>query len=126
MIRELSDNWAYDIAKDPISNGEIKDIDVINQSIELILGTSQFERLFNPSFGLGLQNRLFNIATPEDGEAILNQISDALKMWEDRITLLENQMKIKVDPDNNLMILIIPYIVKRNKIKSVFQKKIYG
>lgn len=126
MIRELSDNWAYDIAKKPLSNGEIKDIDVINQSIELILGTSKFERLFNPSFGIGLQNRIFNIMSPEEGEAILDQISEAIKTWEDRITLVEDQMKIKIDPNNNLVILILPYIVKRNKIKSVFQKKIYG
>ncbi|MDD5651690.1 MAG: GPW/gp25 family protein [Candidatus Nanoarchaeia archaeon] len=126
MIRELSDNWAYDIAKNPISNGEIKDVEVINQSIEMILGIAPGERLFNTSFGLGLQNRIFNIASPEEGESILDQISEAIKTWEDRITLVESQMQIKIEPDNNMIVLIIPYIIKRNKIKSVFQKKIYG
>jgi phage baseplate assembly protein W len=126
MVRELSDNWAYDIAKTPISDGEIKDIEVINQSIELILSTVRGERLFNPSFGLGLQNRIFNIASPDEGETILDLVAEAIKNWENRITLIENQMKIQINSDQNSIIIIIPYIIRRNQIKSVFQKKIYG
>jgi len=123
-IRNISERWAYDIDKNPIDQGEIWDVDCINQSIELILGTLPGERIFNPTFGFGLQYRIFNLFSPEQAESILNEISAALKKWEDRITIIESQMRVIANVDNNSIILIIPYIIKRNQIKSVFKKKI--
>jgi phage baseplate assembly protein W len=123
-IRNISSRWAYDIDKNPIDQGEIFDIDCINQSIELIIGTYPGERLFEPQFGLGLQYRIFNIASPEEAEAILDVVANALKVWEDRITVLESDMRVIANVDQHSVILIIPYQVKRNKIKSVFKKKL--
>jgi len=124
MTRELSDRWAYDIDKNPIDNGEILDGDVLNQSIELILSTNYGERLFNPSFGVGLQRRIFEIISPADAEDFLDEIALAIKTWEDRVTLIESQMRIISNADRNSIILIIPYIIKRTNVKSVFKKKI--
>ena len=44
-LRNISEKWAYDIDKNPIDQGEIWDVDCINQSIEMILGTMPGERL---------------------------------------------------------------------------------
>jgi len=123
-LRNISERWAYDIDKNPIDQGEIWDVDCINQSIELILGTLPGERIFNPSFGFGLQYRIFNLFSPDQAESILDEISSALKKWEDRITIIERQMRVIANVDNNSIILIIPYIIKRNQIKSIFKKKI--
>ena len=123
-IRNISSRWAYDIDKNPIDQGEIWDVDCINQSIELIIGTYPGERLFEPQFGLGLQYRIFNIASPEEAEALLEVVANALKVWEDRITVLESDMRVIANVDQHSVILIIPYQVKRNKIKSVFKKKL--
>jgi len=123
-IRNISSRWAYDIDKNPIDQGEIWDIDCINQSIELIIGTYPGERLFNPTFGLGLQYRIFNIASPEEAEALLDVVANALKVWEDRIIILESEMRIISNIDQHSVILIIPYMIKRNKIKSIFKKKL--
>lgn len=124
MARELSDRWAYDIDKNPIDQGEIWDGDVLNQSIEMILATNPGERLFNPSFGFGLQRRVFEIMAPDDAENFLDEVANALKTWEDRITVIESQMQVIANVDQNSVILIIPYIIKRTNIKSVFKKKI--
>jgi len=123
-FRELSDNWAYDLDKDPIRNGEIKDGDVLNQSIEMILATAFGERLFNPSFGAGLQYKIFNVFTTSEANAILDEVAQNIKMWEDRITVVESQMNFIINPDQNYVILIIPYIINRTGVKSVFKKKI--
>ena len=123
-LRNISERWAYDIDKNPIDQWEIWDVDCINQSIELILGTLPGERIFNPSFGFGLQYRIFNLFSPDQAESILDEISSALKKWEDRITIIERQMRVIANVDNNSIILIIPYIIKRNQIKSIFKKKI--
>ena len=124
MKRTLSDNWAYDIDKNPIDHGEIKDVDVINQSIEMILATIPGERVFNPSFGFGLQQRIFNIMSIDQAESILDEIVEVLKRWEDRITVVADQMRFIANTDSGTAIIIIPYIVNLNKVRSVFKKKI--
>jgi len=123
-LRNISERWAYDIDKNPIDQGEIWDVDAINQSIEMILGTMPGERLFNTPFGYGLQYKIFNIASPSEAEAILDEIVGALARWEDRISVVTNQMRIIADVDRHSVIIIIPYIIKINYIKSVFKKKI--
>lgn len=124
--RELSDNWAYDLHKEPITNGEIWDGDVINQSIEMILSTSPGERVFNPYFGSGLIYKIFEIMTDDQAEEIIDLSVAAIKRWEDRIIVLENEVRLYRQFDKNLLVIYIPYIIKRTGIKSSFQKKIYS
>jgi phage baseplate assembly protein W len=123
-IRNISERWAYDIDKNPIDQGEIWDVDCINQSIEMILGTLPGERLFNPNFGMGLQYRIFEIASPEEAENLLDIVAAALKKWEDRIIVIENKMRIIADVDRHSIVIIIPYMIVRNGITSIFKKKI--
>lgn len=125
-IRNISERWAYDIDKNPIDVGEVWDVDVINQSIEMILGTLPGERLFNPSFGYGLQYRIFNLFSQEEAENILDEIAEVLRIWEDRITVLESEMRVVADVDRNFVVLIIPYIIRRTNVSSVFKKKIFS
>jgi len=122
--REFADRWAYDISQNVISKGEIWDVDVLNQSIELILGTVYGERLFNTSFGCGLQLRIFESMTPEAGEDILNEIARQLKLWEDRIIVLEDEMRLNFNGDSNSITITIPYIIRDRNLRSVFKKKI--
>jgi phage baseplate assembly protein W len=122
--REWVDPWAYDLEKKVIRKGEIWDVDVINQSIEMILGTIWGERLFNPSFGCGLQMKIFETVTEDSGEEILNEIANALKRWEDRITVLETEMRLYFNEDAHTLVLMIPYIINERQIKSTFKKKI--
>lgn len=123
-LKNISETWAYDIDKNPVNVGEIWDKDVINQSIELILGTIPGERLFNPSFGYGLQTKIFDLFSPDEAENMLDEIAAVIKRWEDRIVLLESDMRVIADVDQHYVILVIPYIIRRNGIKSVFKKKI--
>jgi phage baseplate assembly protein W len=120
----LSSNWAYDLSKNAISEGELRDVDVINQSIELILTTSYGERSFNLNFGSGLPRKLFESMSPSLAEDILNDAAAALKRWETRITVIESQMRVISSSDQNSVILVIPYFINSINISSVFQKKI--
>lgn len=122
--REWADSWAYDMDKKVLRKGEIWDVDVINQSIEMILGTLYGERIFNPSFGCGLQLKIFDTITESSGEEILEEISVALKRWEDRITVLENEMRLYFNEDSHTLLITIPYIIREREIKSIFKKKI--
>ena len=118
------DNFAYDISKDVISKGEIHDDDVIKQSVEMILGTSLGERLFNTGFGSPLSLYMFETLNTSTGETLLTEIIKAIQRWEDRIKIDEPNCRMIIDYDNNGIDLYLPYSIRRNNIKSVYKKKI--
>lgn len=116
--------YIYGISKKTFSKGQIIDSDVILQSIENIISTLFGERIFNLQFGCGVMLRVFEIISNKDGEQILNDISTAIKNWDDRVTVIESDMKLKIDKPNNTIFLSIPYIINKTKLKVVFNKKI--
>jgi phage baseplate assembly protein W len=122
--KRYRDHYAYDLSINPLSKGEIWDTDVINQSIELIIATYFGERLFNPYFGSPLGNMLFENMNESKGESLLTDLINAIKKWEDRITILESKCRIILDYDNNSIGLQIFYTINQNNIRSVFEKKI--
>jgi phage baseplate assembly protein W len=124
IIQNFRSNFAYDLSKNPLSKGEIHDDDVIKQSIELIIATYFGERLFNPYFGSPLGKILFETIDEQKGESLLTDLTDAIKKWEDRITILDSQCRIVLDYNNNSLLLQIFYYINKNNITSVFEKKI--
>ena len=122
--RENSDRWAYDISQNVVSKGETYDVDVINQSIENILMTFVGERIFNISYGSNLMLRVFEIISIRSGEQILNDIVKTIQRWEDRIEIIESDMKLTIDVDRNGALIEIPYRIKNTELKSMFKKKI--
>jgi phage baseplate assembly protein W len=118
------DNYAYDISKNVISKGEVKDIDAIKQSLEMIIGTLIGERIFS-GFGCNALTSLFRNFTAGNVETILNRISEAVKVWDPRIRLDEPNMRLVYSSDDpNSFLLYIPFSVRPQNITSVFQKKI--
>lgn len=122
--REYSDSWAYDLSNNVVDKGEIFDVDVINQSIENILMTLIGERIFNISFGSNLMLRVFELASAQKGEQLLNDVSQTIKRWDDRIDIIDSEMKLEIDVDNNSAVIDIPYRIRNTGIKSRFKKKI--
>lgn len=123
-IKKYADDWAFDLEIQLRKSGEIKNVDVINQSIELILMTLPGERLFNPSFGSNFQLRLFDNMTEEFLERLLDDTVVAISRWEDRIIIIEPEVRLNINPDGNSAFLFIPYIIKERQLKAAFQRKI--
>ena len=116
--------WAKDVSYDLIKDGEIVDEDVISQSIESILGTRKGERLFNLNFGSNFTLRLFDNMDPSYLERLLDDTASAIELWEDRVTVLKETMKLLVDPDMNAATIVIPYIINASGRVSEFKKKV--
>jgi len=123
-IKKYSDDWAFDLDIQLQKSGEIKNEDVINQSIEMILSTLPGERLFNPTFGSDFQLRIFDTMDSDFLEVLLDDTVNAIKKWEDRIFIIESKIKLTIDPDNNSAFISIPYIIKERQLKAAFQRKI--
>ena len=62
---------------------------------------------------------LVNLLTPLGFEII-----EAIKNWETRITILESDVKMDIKYNDNLLILVIPYVINRNGLTGTFSKKI--
>jgi len=123
-VKNYQDNYAYDIGKNVITKPELKDTEAINQSIEMILSTYYGERVFNPSFGSLLPAILFENLTKETANKLIDSIVVAIKRWEDRVIVLENQVKMVANRTSNSIELTIPYVIKKNNIVSIFNKKV--
>jgi phage baseplate assembly protein W len=124
MTIQKSDNWAFDLDVNISKNGEITDIDVINNSIDLILSTTIGERLFNPAFGSRLNLMLFEGFTESNCESILNTVINDIRRWEDRIIIAESKSRVYINTSEHYIILQIPYMIKKFNIGGIFTKKI--
>lgn len=122
----ISDKWAYDVPLDTFSYGEIYNTDVIDQSIEMILSSLMGHRLFNRSFGTDFALRLFDNMDTSFGNRLLKDTVIAIKRWENRIIVLDDQVRLVLDPDKNRALIEIPYYIPHVGIKSTFKKKIIG
>jgi phage baseplate assembly protein W len=116
--------FAFDLSKNVITVGESQDEKAINESIENILLTSPGERLFNPNFGVGLNNFVFEQLTKESAYKMLDIIVANLKRWESRITIIEDDIVLRILKDSNTIIITIPYLINNTGEIGSFAKKI--
>jgi phage baseplate assembly protein W len=122
--KEYSDIFAYDVDKDVSMIGEVVNEKAINNSIENILLTGYGERMFLPYFGSPLGYIVFESLNTVNGERILDEIIEAIKRWEKRITILENEVELNILKDQNTITIVIPYIINRSGLQSTFSRKI--
>jgi len=121
---EYSDSWAYDMDKDTRLTGEAYDEDAINNSIENILMTIPGERVFYPYFGSPLTLMVFEQLNKVNGEQLLNGVIEAIKRWETRITIREEQVELNIIQDENAITLVLPYEINRTGLTGTFARKI--
>ena len=78
--------------------------DDIRQSIRIILGTDQGERVMRPDFGAGLRSFLFGPISSTNLQRIKARVQDALIKWEPRIDVL--QVTVTFDASERSKLLI--------------------
>ena len=85
--------------------------DDVKQSIRIILGTDQGERVMRPDFGAGLRSFIFGPVSATVLQRIKTRVQDALTKWEPRIDVL--QVKITFDSsDRSALLIDITYRVR--------------
>jgi phage baseplate assembly protein W len=78
--------------------------DDVQQSLRIILGTDQGERLMRPDFGAGLRSFVFGPISQTIMQKIKSRVQDALITWEPRIDV--QQVNVKVDASERSKLLI--------------------
>ncbi len=98
-----------------LDNGDIKhaeDEESIRQSILIILGTAQGERVMRPDFGCGIYDLVFEITTASTAGKISQAVREALLKFEPRIDVIDIQVKAKSDEEGEKIFISIDYEVR--------------
>ena len=105
---EEFNNFAVGITL-PIQKGEtgyfrqsFQTFDQIKSNIKNLLLTKKGERVFQPDFGSGIHDLLFNPATERFEEAVENTINEALEKWLPYVIVEDIDVDVSKDyTDNN-------------------------
>lgn len=87
--------------------------DAIEEAIQIILGTSQGERVMRPEFGCGIWDLVMEPNTAQLHGRVQQRVRDALIRWEPRIDVLD----VRVDApqeQKHVLLLRIDYRVRAN------------
>lgn len=107
-------------AKKP--NGDVykkTDAAAVKQSIKNLLLTNLGEKPFNPYFGGGLSDLLFELADNDLDILLEDQITTAIENWEPRAKLLSIEPNIQ--PDNNTARVKIVFQIISTSEEVVFE-----
>ena len=66
----------------------VKDAVSVKRGIKNVLLTAPFERLFQPEFGSGIKNILFEPMTPLTEQRLSDACADAIEAWEKRASVI--------------------------------------
>jgi phage baseplate assembly protein W len=82
----------------------------VEQAVQMILLTSQGERVMLHEFGAGLQSMVFEPNTPATRARIRLAVEKALMDWEPRINL--ERVEVTEGPDPNVVLIHVDYVVR--------------
>ena len=122
MSRYFITDYAIDLAKDSLTVGTIKDVAVINQSIENIIFTVPGERVFIPTFGSPIMAVPFKNFSTLNGEQLLDGLIDAIRKWETRINIMENECRLYINPGQHSLAIKIQYSLKSDGSIAAYTK----
>jgi uncharacterized protein len=84
----LGAGWSFPVTLDPSGAVALaRDEEDIRQSIRIILGTNQGERVMRPDFGSGIRAFVFESVSNSTLTLLRSRVEDALVRWEPRITV---------------------------------------
>ena len=85
-------------------------VEAVRTSIDNILGTSPGERVFLPSFALGLHDLVFEPIDRNMANRMSNNIKERIEFWDPRVEVVG--VNFKEDSDNNYVELAVNFRIK--------------
>lgn len=96
-----------------------QDIEVILQSIYVILNTPKGSRIWQPKFGCNLKNYVWDLLDDTTFENIQESVRNALEQWEPRISVNDVEVD-KVDDVSKAISVKITFSYADNQYTKVF------
>ncbi len=124
MNKFFNSNYALDLAKKVSSQSDVVDKAAINQSIEAILMTEQYERVFEPSFGSFLSSIVFERLNSDSAEKLLDAIISLIVKFEKRISVISQLCTMNISTNEHMISLKVVYVINSDQSPGEFNKKI--
>lgn len=124
MNKFFNTNYALDLSKKVSSQSDVVDKAAINQSIECILMTEQYERVFEPNFGSFLSSIVFERLNNDNAEKLLDAIISLVTKYENRITVVSELCSMNVSQTDHMISLKLVYVINSDNTPGEFNKKI--
>lgn len=109
----LGTGWKFPIQPDP-ATGRIRmssHEENIAESVRIIIGTGQGERIMNPEFGCRIREYAFETINYTTMHAMKNEVERALIRWEPRITQIEASVSDERISEG-LLLIGVRYIIR--------------
>jgi len=112
-MADIADQWLGTGVQFPLlpvngALGFLSGMELIRQSVEIILDTEPGERIMLPAFGCGLRRYLMQPNTLSTRTAMREDIAAALATWEPRIRV--SNVAVTTDDDPTLVWIEISYV----------------
>jgi phage baseplate assembly protein W len=89
---------------------KLVNMDSIKQAIKTIVLTPLGSRLFEPTFGCGVGNYMFELLDEGTASKLQTLIKNAIASYEDRVVV--DTVSVKIYPDTSEMDVEITYLIK--------------
>ncbi len=73
------------------------DVDSVKQALSTLFLTNNYEKLFDPTFGIGIRNMLFELSDPITKIALKKKIQHQLSYYEQRVVIDDIQLNDSAD-----------------------------
>lgn len=85
----------------PTKRSQLVDVESIYQGLTVLLNTRPGELPFRPTFGINLEESLFEFADNNTALDIYRIVTDAIIEFEPRVEIDNSRSNVVADPDNN-------------------------
>jgi len=106
------------------SSGQVGDIykktdaAAVKQAIKTLVMTNRFEKPYRPAFGGNLGAMLFELATEETGEEIIERVSQAIERYEPRAKVLNIDVFANGD-QNSISVRLEFRVINTNVVETL-------
>lgn len=106
MARDfLGTGWSFPVEPDHRGNIELStDVISIEESVRIIIGTAQGERVMRPEFGCAIHEYVFSTVDAQTLNLMEEAVYEALSQWEPRIDV--ERVDAEQDPEYHGRVLI--------------------
>ncbi len=110
--------WAFPVAVDGAGRiSPAADVEAIERSIVLILGTARGERLMRPDFGSDLHSFVFKPLSETNKARLATAVKNALTAWEPRIRVLAVEVRASLQ-DPATALIAIEYQMRKSNTRA--------
>ena len=106
------------------SSGQVGDIykktdaSAVKQAVKTLILTNRFEKPYRPAFGGNLSAMLFELATEETGEEIIERISRSIERFEPRAKILN--VDVFSNPNQNALSVRLEFrVINTNTVETL-------